>query len=64
MSDWVPPTIILAYTAIVILLALAGVFSETLARREAAYKVLRAVLPWGLVAIVADAVINRSSYLS
>ena len=53
MADWVPTTIILAYTAMVILLALCGVFSETEQRREAAYKVLRVMLPWGLVTVAA-----------
>jgi hypothetical protein len=64
MPDWVPPTIIVAYAAIVILLALTGVFGETAERRDAAYKVLRAVLPWGLVTIVADAVISHYSSTS
>lgn len=58
MPDWVPTTIILAYTAVVILLALCGVFSETEPRREAAYKVLRVMLPWGLATVAAQAAVT------
>ena len=59
MPYWVPTTIILAYTGIVLLLALAGAFSETVARRDAAYKVLRVMLPWGLVTAAAHIAVNQ-----
>lgn len=59
MPDWVPTTIILAYTGIVILLALAGAFSETAMRRDAAYKVLRVMLPWGLLTVAAQVAVNQ-----
>jgi hypothetical protein len=52
MPEWIPSAIILAYAGIVILLTLAAVFSETTDRRDAAYKVLILLLPWGLLAAV------------
>ncbi|HYN96663.1 MAG TPA: hypothetical protein VES42_22710 [Pilimelia sp.] len=55
MPDWVPTTIILLYAGIITLLALAGVFSETVGRRDAAYKVLCTMLPWGVLAMAAQA---------
>jgi hypothetical protein len=54
VENWLPATIIPAYAGLVILMALAAVFSETPERREAAYKVLRAVLPWGVDAILIE----------
>ncbi|MEU5549031.1 hypothetical protein ABZ738_04610 [Micromonospora sp. NPDC047793] len=56
MPDWVFPTILLSYTGLVVLLALAGVFSETEARRTAAFQVLRVMLPWGVLTVAAQAV--------
>lgn len=59
MPVGVPNTIILAYTGIVILLALAGAFSETAMRRDAAYKVLRVMLPWGLLTVATQVAVNH-----
>jgi hypothetical protein len=58
MSGWVPTAVLLAYSSVVMLLALAGAFSETEQRRGAAFRVLQALLPWGLVAALAHAAIN------
>jgi hypothetical protein len=58
MPEWVPTTIVLAHAGIVILLALAAVFSETGTRRTAAYKVLRVMLPWCLIIAVASALMQ------
>jgi uncharacterized membrane protein SpoIIM required for sporulation len=49
---WLPPSIILAYAGIVILLAATGAFAYTAERREAACKVLRLLLPWGVIEII------------
>lgn len=56
MPTWVPPTIVLGYFGLVTLMALVGVFAETDTRREAGYKVLRVLLPLGVLAIVAEGV--------
>ena len=61
MPSWVLTTVLLSYTGVVILLALAGVFSETESRRSAAYQVLRVMLPWGLVTVAAHSAVT---YLS
>lgn len=49
---WLPPTLILAYAGIVILLAGTGAFAYTHERREAACKVLRLLLPWGVLEVI------------
>ena len=59
MPGWVPTTILLAYTGVVMLLALAGVFSETSSRRDAAHQVLRVMLPWGLLTVAAQAAVTH-----
>jgi hypothetical protein len=51
-----PTAIALGYSALIVLLALASTFSETSARRDAAYRALRIVAPWGAVAIAAELV--------
>jgi VIT1/CCC1 family predicted Fe2+/Mn2+ transporter len=54
VPTWLPTTIILAYSALVILLALTGVFSETERRRQAARSVLLIVLPVGVVGLALE----------
>lgn len=54
MPDWVLTTMLLSYTGVVVLLALAAVFSETTERRHAAYKVLLVMLPSGVLIIAAQ----------
>ena len=54
MPDWVPTTILLAYTGIVALVVFAAVFSETADRRTAAYKVLLVLLPSGVLIVGAQ----------
>lgn len=49
--SWVPITMILAYVGVIILLALTAVFSETATRRDAAYRMVRSLLPWGIVGL-------------
>jgi hypothetical protein len=56
MPTWVPTTILIGYFVLVTLISLAGVFSETGERREAAQKVLRVLLPLGVLAIVVEGV--------
>ena len=59
MPDWVLTTIVLAYAGIVILLALAAVFSETTDRRTAAYKVLLVMLPSGVFVLAVQLAMNH-----
>lgn len=49
---WFPQAIILAYAGVVILLAVTGVYAYTEERRDAACKVLRLLLPWGVLEII------------
>ncbi|WP_033346765.1 hypothetical protein [Catenuloplanes japonicus] len=58
MPSWVPTTVVLAYAATVMLLAHAAAFSHGEERRESAFKVLRVMLPWGLVTIAGQAAIS------
>ncbi|SCF15113.1 hypothetical protein GA0070558_13433 [Micromonospora haikouensis] len=58
MPEWVPVTLVLVYAGMVVLMALASVFSETEPRRDAAYKVLRVMLPWGAVSVAAHAIVS------
>jgi hypothetical protein len=50
----------LVYGGLIILLALASAFSETSTRRDAAYRALRIVAPWGALAIAADVVMQQN----
>ncbi|MGY0236971.1 hypothetical protein [Longispora urticae] len=59
-THWVPTTIILGYTALVTLLALAGAFSHTAGRRDAAYRILRVLLPWSVLATIVEARLART----
>jgi hypothetical protein len=56
VPPWVPPTILVGYFGLVTLISLAGVFSETENRREAAQKVLRVLLPLALLTAVAEGI--------
>ncbi|MET3426921.1 hypothetical protein BJ973_006133 [Actinoplanes tereljensis] len=54
MPSWVLPAVVLGYTSILLLLVLASAFSYAASRRDAAYRVLRVLLPWGIVAMLVD----------
>lgn len=58
MPDWVPTTLVLVYAGTVFLMVLASVFSETELRRDAAYRVLRVLLPWGAVSVATHAIVS------
>ncbi|MFJ8691074.1 hypothetical protein [Micromonospora wenchangensis] len=58
MPEWVPVTLVLTYVGMVVLMALSSVFSETAPRRDAAYKVLRVLLPWGAVSVATHAIVT------
>lgn len=54
MPSWILPSLIVAYGAILTLLILASAFSYEEERRDAAFRVLRIMLPWGIVALLID----------
>jgi hypothetical protein len=55
-----PTTVAIVYGGLIIVLALASTFSETSTRRDAAYRALRIVAPWGALAIAADIVMQQN----
>lgn len=54
MPEWMLPALAAGYAAITVLVALAAAFSHETARRNAAYKVLKALLPWGFLLTLLD----------